>query len=67
MTLFEVQPIETGSTNTNTDCLRRFWELDREIAEWYETKPYKEIFHSFEFALMNTTAKGLLRKLNIIS
>jgi hypothetical protein len=48
---------------SNHAKLREFWRLDREIAHWQETKNYKELFHSLEYALMLTRAKQIVKSL----
>jgi len=55
-----------SNSESNTALLRRFYQLDNEIHDLYETVDYSVLFHSFEFAVMNATAKLILRKLNIL-
>lgn len=62
--LFTISNI--SNPETNSALLRRFYQLDNEIHHLYETVDYSVLFHSFEFAVMNATAKQLLRKLNVI-
>jgi len=63
----ELFNIPEANTESNTSLLRRFYQLDNEIYHLYETVDYSVLFHSFHFALLNATAKQILRKLNIIS
>lgn len=49
--------------NSNHAKLQEFWRLDAEIAHWQETKSYKELFHSLEYALMLTRAKQIVKSL----
>lgn len=48
---------------SNHSKLREFWHLDREIAQWQETKSYKELFHSLEYAVMVARAKQIINDL----
>ena len=55
--------LESESNHTK---LMEFYKLDAEIAYWYESKSYKERFHSLEFTLMKVRAKYLLIQLGIL-
>jgi len=59
-------PEHISNPESNSALLRHFYQLDNEIHDLYETVDYSLLFHSFEFAIMNATAKQLLRKLNVI-
>lgn len=56
----------TSNPESNSAILRRFSQLDNEIHDLYETVDYSVLFHSFEFACLNATAKQLLRQLDIL-
>ncbi len=53
-------------SESNHSKLKEFYRLDNEIAQQQETKSYKELFHSLEYALLNARAKFILKQLDIL-
>lgn len=53
-------------SKSNHAKLTEFRKLDSEIERLQETKSYKELFHSLEYALLRVRAKTLLKQLNIL-
>lgn len=51
---------------SNHSKLMEFFRLEKEIETMYDKMSYKQLFHSFHFAVLNTRAKSLLEQLNII-
>lgn len=51
---------------SNHSKLMEFYKLDKEIENQYNTKTYKELFHSLEFTLLKIRANQILKSLNLI-
>lgn len=48
---------------SNHALLQEFWRLDAEIAQWQETKTYKELFHSLQYSIMLCRAEQIIKLL----